>query len=347
MPVEILEATVSRIAEHVSTHRLPKVKVILHGGEPLLAGPEYLGRTAALLRGLEREGTQVELTVQTNGVLLDEVFLEVFHRHQVHVGVSLDGSALTHDLHRRRTDGRGSHSEVLQALRLLNRPRHRPLFSGLLGVIDLAADPLDYYRALVEHRPPRIDLLLPHGSWSVPPPGLDLDAGTTPYADWLIRVFDRWYDAPQRETGIRFFESILQLLLGGPSCSEALGLTSIDLITVEADGTIEQVDSLKVTEVGAAATGLNVVEHSFDTALHHPGIAARQAGVESLAEECRRCPIVGVCGGGMYTHRHRVGSGFRHPSVYCRDLYRLITHVRGRLRTDLVGLRRAGRSYSS
>ena len=43
-----------------------------------------------------------------------------------------------------------------------------------------------------------------------------------------------------------------------------------------------------------------------------------------------------ICGGGLYPHRYRAGSGFRHPSVYCADLLRLITHVRDRVRGDLA-----------
>ena len=47
---------------------------------------------------------------------------------------------------------------------------------------------------------------------------------------------------------------------------------------------------------GAAATGLNVVDHDFDAVLALAGIRARQAG---LAARPRRvsCPIVSVCGG--------------------------------------------------
>ena len=39
-----------RIAEHASEHRLPMVRVILHGGEPLLAGASRLEAIARVLR---------------------------------------------------------------------------------------------------------------------------------------------------------------------------------------------------------------------------------------------------------------------------------------------------------
>ena len=59
----------------------------------------------------------------------------------------------------------------------------------------------------------------------------------------------------------------------------------------------------------------------------HPGIAAREQGIAGLCQTCRECPVVGSCGGGLYTHRYRTGSGFDNPSVYCADLLALISHV--------------------
>ena len=42
MPDEVISRTARRIAEHAAEHRLSAVQVVLHGGEPLLAGPDRL-----------------------------------------------------------------------------------------------------------------------------------------------------------------------------------------------------------------------------------------------------------------------------------------------------------------
>jgi len=76
---------------------------------------------------------------------------------------------------------------------------------------------------------------------------------------------------------------------------------------------------------------LNVFEHAVDVVAEHPGIVARQQGLTGLCQTCRECPVVGSCGGGLYAHRYRSGSGFANPSVYCADLLKLITHVQSRL----------------
>jgi uncharacterized protein len=37
--------------------------------------------------------------------------------------------------------------------------------------------------------------------------------------------------------------------------------------------------------------------------------------------------VVNICGGGYYPHRYSKILEFDNPSVYCEDLYKLITHI--------------------
>ena len=107
---------------------------------------------------------------------------------------------------------------------------------------------------------------------------------------------------------------------------------------VDTDGSIKQLDSLSSAYPGAADVGLDVMSGRFDDALDHPTTVARQIGVEALAAECQSCPVMEICGGGLYPHRFMAGEGFRHRSVYCEDLLKLITHVRDRVLADLAAL---------
>lgn len=335
MPGDVVTQSAIRIAEHVIEHELDEVRVILHGGEPLMAGPAFFARLAADLRGKIPPDCRIELGLQTNAVLLDERFLDVLLANRIRVGVSLDGGHEANDRHRSYANGRGSYDLVAAALQRLNTPPYDRLYTGLLCTIDLDNDPVATYEALLRFTPPSMDFLLPHGNWSSPPPRRAADSAVTPYADWLIAIFDRWYASPRRVAGIRFFEEIINLVLGGPSQVESIGLTPVTLVVIEADGTLEQVDSLKAAYDGAPATGLNVFDNSFDDALALPAIAARQIGVDGLCAICQRCEIRDICGAGLYPHRYRDGSGFLNPSVYCPDLLRLIQHIRGRVQRDL------------
>src|ERR1022692_1690500 len=336
MSDEAIAWTAQRIAEHEGAHQLPGVHVVLHGGEPLLAGPARLRQVAGTLRSALAGVCDLDLRIHTNGVLLDEAFCDLFAACGVQVGISVDGYRAANDRHRRYADGRSSYDQVLRAVGLLRTERYRDLYAGLLCTIDVANDPVAVYEALLELGPPRIDFLLPHATWDEPPARPPGAAAATAYADWLIAIFDRW-QAGGRPVGVRTFDSIISTGGGGESLTEALGLGPSDLGGIETDGSYEQADSLKTAYDGAPATGFDVFTQALDTVGQHPGILARQQGLAGLCETCQECPVVTSCGGGLYAHRYRTGTGFANPSAYCADLLKLITHVRSRTRKTAPG----------
>lgn len=318
MDAAVVSTVAERIAEHARAHGLPAVRVVLHGGEPLLVGPDRLHEIAAELR--RRIGPGLDLRMQTNGVLLTERICEVLREHRIRVGVSLDGSQLAHDRHRRFAHGGGSHHHVRRALQLLRADENRGCYGGLLCTIDLRNDPVETLHALLAERPPRIDFLLPHATWDTPPITFGRQ---TSYGKWLSRVFRAWTDGG-REVPIRLFNAILHPGVVG---AEAVGLAPADLVVVETDGSYEQVDSLKVTYDGAAATGFDVFTETVDEVAAHPMIALRRTGLAGLSATCRACDVVDRCGGGQFTHRFRSSNGFDNPSVYCADLKELIDYM--------------------
>ena len=65
------------------------------------------------------------IAVTTNGVLIDDEWLDCFETHNISVAISLDGPAHIHDLHRRTFQGTGTHAAVERAARMLAAARHR------------------------------------------------------------------------------------------------------------------------------------------------------------------------------------------------------------------------------
>jgi uncharacterized protein len=326
-----------RISEHAADHQVPRISVVLHGGEPLLLGRSRMRRLLAELQARVGAVTSLDLRIQTNGVLLDKHWCNLFREFQVKVGVSVDGDRKANDRHRNHADGSSSYDQALDALRLLRRPEYQHLYAGILCTVDLANDPVAVYRALTAQEPPNLDLLLPHATWDRPP--YRPDGQLTPYADWLLRIYRCW-DRDGRPVPIRLFDSLLSAARGGSSFTESLGTDPGDLLVIETNGDWEQPDSMKTAFDGAAATGMNVFDHPVDAVSAHPGIAARQGGADALSATCRGCHVVRVCGGGLYAHRYRGDkrrgtlatetAEFENPSVYCADLMTLIDAVLAR-----------------
>ena len=272
---EILDLTARRIAEHARAHRLDDRvrRPARRGAPPRRAGGAAPG--GGELRSALSGVCALDLRIHTNGVTLDEKFCDLFAEFGILVGVSLDGDRAANDLHRRYRGGRSSHDQVLRAIALLNSPRYRHLFAGLLCTIDLRNDPAVVYDALAELAPPRIDFLLPHATWEEPPAR---PAGSMSYGDWLLTVHDRW-TAAGRPMGVRVLDSVLRTLRGASSLTESLGLAPVELAVIETDGSLEQADSLKTAYDGAPDTGMNVTDDSLDAMAAHPGIVARQLGL--------------------------------------------------------------------
>lgn len=325
MSPQIVERSAERIAEHAAVYGLSEVGVVLHGGEPLLIGPNRAREVLATLKSVITPVARLEISIHTNGVRLDEQWCDLFAEYGVHVGVSLDGDKAANDRHRLFRGGQSSHPQVMRALSLLRQSRYRHLYAGILCTIDIANDPVVVYEALIEQQPPRIDLLLPHATWEHPP--LRPSEQPHPYADWLLAIYHRWI-RDSRRVPIRFFDSLLSAAAGGPSYTESLGTDPVGMLVVETDGGWEQPDSMKTAFDGAAGTGTHVLTHRVDEAARHPWIQERQNGIEALCPTCQACPVVSVCGGGLYAHRYRDdGSGFANPSAYCADLFELIDRM--------------------
>jgi uncharacterized protein len=330
MSESVVLDTCNLIREHAERHSLATVSIVLHGGEPLLAGHNTIEAILHHLSTTVGQVSTLRIGIQTNGLLIDEKILRLFDREHVRVGISLDGGLEANDRNRTFRNGNGTFDRVAEKLELIGRPEYRHLFSGLLCAIDLRNDPVETYEALLQFAPPAIDFLLPHANWASPP---KKHVGSTeaPYGDWLIQAFERWYTAPRLQTRVRIFSDVIRHVLGRRVVSEAVGLEPVRLVVVETDGSLEQVDTLKSAHPGAAKIASIDAQNSLDLALWHPGIVARQIGLEALCSTCRQCTFSRICGGGTYTHRFDETNGFLNPSVYCPDLMKFIGHVQERI----------------
>jgi len=142
MSEDIFSATVARIREHCAAVGQDSIDVVFHGGEPCLLGSERFSQWCDLLRRELSTVGMVRITIQTNGALIDRAWAEAFRRHNVVVGVSLDGPAAVNDEFRVDHQGRGSHARVLAGIAQL-QTAGVPV--NLLCVLNLKRDPIQVH----------------------------------------------------------------------------------------------------------------------------------------------------------------------------------------------------------
>lgn len=327
LSAEDREAFAQRLAEYAAEADLKRAAVIYHGGEPLLAGAEDTAEFTRRLRQVVGPDVELEIGLQTNGLLLTDAVLDVLESERIAVSLSLDGPSEVNDLHRNTRRGRSSYDRVAGALkRLKRRPK---TFAGIISVIDASVKPETLLEFFAREAPPKVDFLLPDSHHGRLPPHRDVDP--TLYERWLTECFDLWFDN-YPELRVRTFEALLDAVAGLPSGTDAFGLGDVSLITIETDGTYHDLDVLKVVGNGATRLEGSVRDTPISAVATSPAIAAhrRLLSKEGLSAVCRQCAVVDVCGGGSVPHRFGNG-GFANPTVYCGEMKSLIAHVRRRL----------------
>jgi MoaA/NifB/PqqE/SkfB family radical SAM enzyme len=91
MSNEIMEAY---IRQTIEGQKVPAVTIAWQGGEPTLMGLDFYRHSIDIIKETAPREMQVEKTMQTNGVLLDEEWCRFLHDNNFLVGLSLDGPRL-------------------------------------------------------------------------------------------------------------------------------------------------------------------------------------------------------------------------------------------------------------
>ena len=329
MTIEVFKRLCERIAEHMESnpnYNAGKPFISLHGGEPLLRKPEFFSQVLPIAESIIPD---IELGMQSNGTLLRQDYIDIFLKHDLTVGISIDGPKKTNDKNRIDHREKGSFNRIIKGLSLLQNPSNKKAWGGTLSVIDIDSDPIEILDFLSELNPPGIDLLEPDATWDRLPPGKSSPLSTE-YADWLIKAFDHWINKLPH-LPIRRFEEIMEHLLGGSGTTEYFGVEPANLITVATDGAYEAVDQIKGAYDGAEHLGLDVFSNSLDEVVKHKKIQDRLIGLPALSNKCLNCEYLDSCGGGYYPHRYKKKTGFKNPTIYCSDYLKLFAHIKNYL----------------
>lgn len=334
MAPTVVEAAARRLGElgSIQGHAF---SVVFHGGEPLLVGAVRFAEICKVLR--RRLPSFCALHLQTNGMLLSEDILAICAEHEVGISISLDGPASVHDRYRVDHIGGPSHDRVMLGIRrLLAHPAGSSLFTGVLAVVDVAADPDDVYSFLKSTGAPSVDFLYRDGNNDVLPVG-KASFVSTEYGDWMGRLLDI-YLADPNPIRIRILDDMLKLLLGGRSQKEGVGLNEYGILIIDTDGSVNKNDTLKSAFLAADRfnTGWSVINDDLRDVVSSAEFEAYFNSQRASAPACLACRDLNICGGGMPAHRWSKANGFENPSIFCADQRRLIDLMRSYLNQHRV-----------
>ena len=318
----VLDAFLRQYMEHITDVRAAGLS--WQGGEPTLAGLEFFERVVELEAKYAPPGTTISNALQTNAVLLDDRWGEFLHRYDFLVGVSLDGPEEIHDSVRRDRGGHGSFRRVIAGIGVLRR--HRVDFNILCVVgphnVRRVRELMAFFRAEgFSHLQ-----FIPAMDFQSVEPEKAAAYLITPeeYGEFLVELFDEWYEGGFPATSVRTFDAILQSYLGMPSDLCLYGERCDSGIVVEYNGDIYPCD-FYVSEAHRLG---NVLEEPLAAILAMPKRAAFIDRKLALSPQCRECAWLRLCRGGC--PRNRPGDG--QPEYFCLSHQRLFSHADERLR---------------
>lgn len=323
MATATIQQFAQRLNDYVRHHHLSEFCVIFHGGEPLLYGAPAIADAAGIIRDAVESTCMLDFSIQTNGTLLTDDALTILETNKISISLSLDGPPSAHNLHRLNHAGESTFEETFTALQKL-LARDSNVFSGVIAVIDPAMSPRSLFEFFYPFNLPKLDLLLPDATHATPPPGRIFDS--TLYQRWLVEAFEIWFtEFPNLP--IRWFDAILGSRLGIPSPTDVMGFGEINLIVIESDGTYTDHDVFKITYPSGGTLDRSVFTVGFDEVATHPHLKEHRyrLSLDGLASECKACPVVESCAGGCVMHRYHPQRGLEAPTVYCGEMFTLLS----------------------
>ena len=339
-PVRPSEKTVDSLFDwidhYTTTKGLNSFHIALHGGEPLLAGVQlvtYIGEKTRYAR--QSTGKQISLSLLTNGLLLNETWFECLTEFDISFGISLDGPREVHDEFRLDKAGKGTHQKVESMIRhLVAHPEIAPTFSkSALAVIrpGLSGRELVHYF----HRLglAKVDFLLPDQNHCF---GSDCYGKPThggEYAKVLIDAYEAWREIDDPDFHIRKFELLILAMFGYPIALDSIGMGPITVFTVEANGEIEPVDSMKICGDRFTKSGCNIRDWTNHDIEEIPLIKLGLQKDLLTPASCLSCRFLKQCGSGYLPHRFD-GQEFR-ETVYCSDMKSLCAHIGDSVRKEV------------
>lgn len=311
---------VNKLSTHIEKNKLKAVHIVIHGGEPLLWSKDAFENFIYAFNEIKEKITLLQFSMQTNAILISDEWCNLLKKHKINIGVSLDGTKINNDKYRIDKKGKGTYDDVIKGINILNK---NDLKAGILSVMNITADPIEYYNHFKSLNLRSIDILFLDINYDTK----SIQGNFKKVYEWYIEIFNKWYNEEEQRSEIRFFEMIIKEVLGETQDIDSLGIHENNLLVLETNGDLEAVDALKVCGDSFTKSKINIKNHEIDEISNSKLMDVYYNSGKYLPKKCLACPVQDICGGGYLPHRYSSNNGFNNPSIYCNDLLKIITHI--------------------
>ncbi len=281
-----------------------------HAGEPLAVPISFyesaFAKIAEVSEKYNQQGYCFRHSVQTNATYINDAWCQLFKKHDVYVGVSLDGPAFIHDIHRQNRKGTGSHAATMRGISFLQK---HEIDVSVIAV--LTEDSLDYpdeiFNFFWDHGLTDVAFNMEETEGIHSQSSLDKLGIEQRYRQFIARFWEL-VTAKQGEFKLREFESICSLIY----TDERLENTDMNrpfmIVNFDNQGNFSTFDpellSIKTQPYGDFIFG-NVLTDSLESICETEKFKQIYADMRGGVDLCRqKCDYFGVCGGGAGSNKY-------------------------------------------
>ncbi len=109
MDFDVLRNVMQKVAD--SGIAAMPFEILWHAGEPLAVPLKWYEEAFEIINSFEKLRGKITHTIQSNGTLLNDAWCEFIKKHNVNIGLSIDGPEFIHDAHRVTRKGEGTHAK--------------------------------------------------------------------------------------------------------------------------------------------------------------------------------------------------------------------------------------------
>lgn len=95
------------------------------------------------------------------------------------------------------------------------------------------------------------------------------------------------------------------------------------------------VDSLRASFEGITRNNVNVHTHKIQDIFEDDIFDIYYNSHEKVCDKCLNCPVYDICGGGFLGNRYALKNGFDNPTIYCKDIIRLLSFIQNDILASL------------
>jgi uncharacterized protein len=283
-----------------------KVTIVWHAGEPLLLPVSFYEEAFQIIQRWNTSGVHVKNSFQTNAMMITQEWCDFFQKHDVQVGVSMDGPKHIHDANRVDRGGKGTFDRVLRGV---TRLRENGIPFSVIAVItkDGLAYPDEIWQFFSNLRPVHLGFNVEEAEGANKRSSLRTEEDIQRYQAFFRRILELASQS-QYPIGVREIEALMDHIYYGSSDIHSQTNVPMCILNFDCDGNISTF-SPELLAMTHPTYGNFLFGNVFDMETLEEVLTNQQfkivnTEIQEGVAKCRQtCDYFLLCGGGCPSNK--------------------------------------------